>query len=285
MHNHDLQCIAETFGKAHPTAKGYTCLCPVHDDSTPSLSLSMDGDTLLVHCFAGCDPEEVLSAVRDAGFTGRMERNENFFAEQTAESKKEYAQKIWKESYAPEGSPVETYLRARGYTGEIPDSIAYHPCMKHAPSGQYFPAMIAAVTIFPSQEIVAIHRTYLKPDGSGKADVEPDKMMLGSVKGGAVMFGPQSGMMLHVAEGIETALSIFLSTGAPTWATLSASNMENLVLPSVQDVPLLLIGADPDIAGLKAAMRLGDREDLLGRSIILSASVAENTDFNDLLMR
>ncbi len=37
--------------------------CPAHDDRSPSLSIRDDGDKVLLHCFAGCDPSEVLTAV------------------------------------------------------------------------------------------------------------------------------------------------------------------------------------------------------------------------------
>jgi putative DNA primase/helicase len=131
MHNSDLEYIAECFGKAKRTARGYVCLCPIHDDSSPSLSLAMDGDTLLVHCFVGCPPEEVLTAVRETGYSGFIERNENFFAEQTAESKKEYAQAIWNEARPAKGTLAETYLRSRDITIDVPDCIRYHPRLKH----------------------------------------------------------------------------------------------------------------------------------------------------------
>ena len=42
----------------------YMARCPAHDDRSPSLSVSEgDNDTVLVHCFSGCETEDVLSAV------------------------------------------------------------------------------------------------------------------------------------------------------------------------------------------------------------------------------
>src|SRR5215218_4921040 len=36
--------------------------CPAHDDrSTPSLSLKAENGKLLLHCFAGCQPEDIVS--------------------------------------------------------------------------------------------------------------------------------------------------------------------------------------------------------------------------------
>ena len=69
---------------------------------------------------------------------------------------------------------------------------------------------------------VAVHRTYLLADGSGKADVAPDKASLGPVGGGAVRFGvPRYGEWLAVAEGIETTLSVIQVCGLAGWAALS----------------------------------------------------------------
>ena len=42
----------------------YVARCPAHDDKSPSLAIT-EGDEgkTLVHCFAGCETEDVLSAV------------------------------------------------------------------------------------------------------------------------------------------------------------------------------------------------------------------------------
>ena len=37
--------------------------CPAHDDKSPSLSIRDTGEKVLIHCFTGCDPEDVLTAV------------------------------------------------------------------------------------------------------------------------------------------------------------------------------------------------------------------------------
>lgn len=39
-------------------------LCPAHDDKFPSLSIRSTSDgKVLLHCFAGCDPEDILAAI------------------------------------------------------------------------------------------------------------------------------------------------------------------------------------------------------------------------------
>ena len=70
--------------------------------------------------------------------------------------------------------------------------------------------------------IYGVHRTWLRPDGSGKAAVAPQKAMLGRCAGGAVRLAPASDAV-QIAEGIETALAVLVATGVPTWAALSTS--------------------------------------------------------------
>jgi hypothetical protein len=75
----------------------------------------------------------------------------------------------------------------------------------------------------------AVHRTFLRPDGAGKADVKPQRMMLGACAGGAVRLTPVAAT-LQVAEGIETALAVLSATKQPTWAAGSAPALAALVL-------------------------------------------------------
>ena len=37
--------------------------CPSHEDRLPSLSITETDDKILIHCFAGCSPVEVLDSV------------------------------------------------------------------------------------------------------------------------------------------------------------------------------------------------------------------------------
>lgn len=41
----------------------YTCCCPAHDDKSPSLSVTLEGGKILLHCFAGCETREIADAV------------------------------------------------------------------------------------------------------------------------------------------------------------------------------------------------------------------------------
>lgn len=87
------------------------------------------------------------------------------------------------------GSPAQTYLEGRGIVGlhfnRVARTLRFHPSVLHGASGQRLPAMLAQIR-GPKGQPLGLHRTFLKPDGSGKADVEPQKMMLGPSSGGAV---------------------------------------------------------------------------------------------------
>jgi hypothetical protein len=38
-------------------------MCPAHDDQNPSLSVNQGHTAVVLRCWAGCDPAEVLAAI------------------------------------------------------------------------------------------------------------------------------------------------------------------------------------------------------------------------------
>jgi hypothetical protein len=140
--------------------------------------------------------------------------------------------------------------------------------------------MVALVTHGVDDSHLAIHRTFLARDGSGKAPVDPQKMMLGPVRGGAVRLAP-AGDALMVGEGIETTLTAMHSRGHPAWAALSTSGLKALELP--KDVREVIILADGEEAGRRAARDAAERWRREQR-LVRIAYAPEGTDFNDVLM-
>ena len=55
--------IAEACAQAKPTSTGWQACCPAHEDSHPSLSIGYEGDTVLLHCHAGCTVEAICAAL------------------------------------------------------------------------------------------------------------------------------------------------------------------------------------------------------------------------------
>ena len=75
---------------------------------------------------------------------------------------------------------------------------------------------------------VTLHRTFLRPDGSGKAEMRsPRKLMPGPVPAGsAIRLGPVR-EVLGIAEGIETALAASMMFKMPVWSVINAAGMSS----------------------------------------------------------
>jgi phage/plasmid primase-like uncharacterized protein len=129
-------------------------------------------------------------------------------------------------------------------------------------------------------ELIGVHRTFL--DGSRKAGIDPQKAMLGRAMGGAVRLAAAR-PTLAVAEGIESALSVFQSSGIPTWAALSAGGIEALVLPHVVEAVIIYADHDHHGRGTRAAREAGKRWASEGRRVRLIMPKRPGSDFNDLL--
>jgi hypothetical protein len=128
----------------------------------------------------------------------------------------------------------------------------------------------------------AVHRTYLRSDGSGKADIDPSKAMLGATAGGAVRLADGLGRLV-VVEGIESGLSLLcglLDGPATLWAGLSTSGLRGLRLPS--QAVRLTIACDGDRPGRQAAHALAERAHGLGWQVSI-LDPGTGRDFNDIL--
>jgi hypothetical protein len=279
---------AETIARALGGRKaggGWTVRCPVHDDSTPSLSICDAGTgKVLVRRHAGCDQERVIATLRSRGlwpksslrlFSRPAQRQPN----QDEATRSEAALAIWQSAMSAEGTLVETYLASRGLHLPPPNTLRFHAGLKH-PSGGIWPAMVALVMRGSDHAPLAIHRTYLARDGGGKAPVDPQKMMLGPCRGGAVRLAA-AGNVLMIAEGIETALSAMQATRNPTWAALSTSGLRTLDLPG--DVRDVIVLADGDEPGDAAARDCALRWKRQGRRVRI-ARPPQGMDFNDMLV-
>jgi hypothetical protein len=172
------------------------------------------------------------------------------------------------------------YLRSRGIVGPLPKALRFHAACWHGPTAKRYPAMIAAIQ---GNRLPAVHRTYLRSDGLGKADIERPRAMLGAVAGAAVRLS-EAHEQLVVCEGVETGLSLssgLLDAPARVWAALSTSGMQRLSLP--HRAGQLTIASDGDTAGREAANALAARADALGWRVTLMPA-PEGLDWNDVLM-
>jgi putative DNA primase/helicase len=278
---------AETIATAlggRKSGGGWMARCPAHDDRAPSLSIrDTDDGKVLVRCHAGCGQEQVISILRSRGLWNsngpRSRSNVQHKPDQDDARRSEAALAIWQSAQPAQGTPVETYLASRGIDLPPSDALRFHAGLKH-PSGGIWPAMVALVTSGADRRPLAIHRTFLAHDGGGKAPVDPQKMMLGPCRGGAVRLAPP-GDLLMVGEGIESSLAAMQATGHPAWAALSTSGLRTLDLP--EDVRDVIVLADGDEAGEAAARDCAWRWKRQGRQVRI-ARPPQGMDFNDLLV-
>ena len=179
------------------------------------------------------------------------------------------------------GTVVETYLRGRGITTlHGTGSLRFHPrCYYRSDDDgptETWPAMIAAVTDLDGR-LTGAHRTWLAPDGTGKAPIDTPRRAMGNLLGHAVRFGMLSSVMA-AGEGIETTLSLrCVMPDMAMAAALSAAHLAAVLFPPTLE--RLYVIRDNDPAGDGARDRLIERAIEAGiEPIVLSPRME---DFNE----
>jgi len=179
------------------------------------------------------------------------------------------------------GTVAATYLGNRGIAllRDI-TSLRFHPRCYYVPDEHHatetWPAMIAAVTDLDGNTTGA-HRTWLSPDGRGKAPVDTPRRAMGELLGHAVRFGAADDVMA-AGEGIETLLSLSqIMPDMPMAAGLSAAHLAAMRLP--RTLRRLYIARDDDKAGDAARDGLVERAQASGiEPIVLSPTLEDLND-------
>jgi hypothetical protein len=163
------------------------------------------------------------------------------------------------------------YLRqARAIACPLPPTLAFLP-----PRGpEQHPAMIAAFglpdepepgILAPPRNVTAVHLTLLKPDGSGKADIEHQKLFIGSPGNLPIVLAPPNDLLgMGMAEGIEDALTSYQVNGFGAWAAGSAGRMPALAPTVPEYIECVTIHAHPDKSGQDNALALAEALDRRG---------------------
>jgi putative DNA primase/helicase len=255
----------------------WLCRCPgaVHarGDRNPSLLLRDGERALLIKCFAGCSPAELLGIFRERGLMqGRQEGKETVWQPKpyVPDHKPDpEALRIWQRAQAISSSPAERYLVGRGLRDPFPPSLRFHPDVDG------YPAMVAAV-LSPDRRVIAVQVTFLERDR--KADVPHPRKTFGELGWGAVRLARATDE-LGLAEGTETALAAMQLTGVPTWACLGSQRMHRVAVPD--GVRRLHVFGDNDAAGRQAVERTAHVHQ--GREVVTRFPPAGANDYADLL--
>lgn len=238
-------------------------------------------------CANGCTPDQLDDALQRAlgtAWTPPARLPDADVAAQRA-SKQATALRLFSGSTAlTAADPAGLYLAGRGLAGFIGCPALRYRGDCHHQNGGRLPALVAQVMDAAGQPI-AVHRTYLDQRGR-KAGVDPCKMTLGPVRGGAVRLTPDPTppRELVIGEGIETSASAGLLLSLPAWAALSAGNLGGgLVLPDA--VHAVTIAADADKVGLREAQAAARRWRAEGRTVRIIVPTTAGRDFNDMLQQ
>jgi len=257
---------------------------------------------------AGCDRSDVIGELRRRGLWNgcgdtrpldpaereRQQREREARAAQRARKQawmRERALEIFHEARPALGTPAEFYLtwwrgvdcgaeRRAWWRQLLTDVIRFHPACPRGHIRQ--PAMVALMRSIADDRPTGIHRTFLKCDG----DKDGDRKMLGS-SGSAVikLIGAPPCRSLAIAEGIEKALGAvlrgYVPAGCAVWAPGSADALK--LFPVIDGVGELIILADNEPVGLKAAHQAVDRWRRVGRQTHVVPPPKGEKDFDEPL--
>ncbi|SEI14786.1 Toprim domain-containing protein [Rhizobium tibeticum] len=201
----------------------------------------------------------------------------------------ERARRLFRMTEPLSGTLADSYLRQRGIL-----RASSHPALRFHPSCYFrdlvsgrmssYPALIAAVTD-QTGAITGVHRTWLDPDGEGKARVDDPRRALGGLLGNAVRFRfPVDGLVpvMVAGEGLESILSLsHVMPGMPMVSALTANHLAAFRPPA--GCLRLYVAADADAAGRHGIEGLSRWAQALG--ILPLVLTPELGDFNEDLRR
>lgn len=198
---------------------------------------------------------------------------------------------LWQEGLPIVDTIAELYLRHRGLfiAPEVQvAALRFHPaCPFRLEDGAAarLPTLLGLMRDIITDEPKAIHRTALRADGSGKADLPGlgnAKKMLGPAKGAALKLTGDAEVIdgLGIAEGIESALTVICAGWRPVWACGPAGAVGSF--PVLSGIESLTIFADADRAGMAAAGTCQARWINAGLECRILAPPEAGTDWNDV---
>ncbi|HCG6133629.1 hypothetical protein HKB31_10640 [Vibrio alginolyticus] len=290
------------------------------------------------------DFQYVLNEVADyLGLSGKEWKGASIQTQQTQPQPKVDAshlrkcryslRKAWQTAYdltAPEAKLARIYLSRRGLDLKklnlygLSKTMRFNPAMplyetrkvngikKNLFIGK-FPALVSLVT-YPDGKAATIHRTFLDHQGNKLKmavegiEVNAKKLMSRCesrpLTGSAIHLAEINGEILHVTEGIETALSVkqmLADRGCqnePVWACISSTILESFQPP--KGVKYIFVWADKDTkrvvhgktveAGLDAAMGLAERLEDSDEWVVIMYPTwdiptgVKSIDWNDVLV-
>lgn len=194
------------------------------------------------------------------------------------------ARNLWDRCKPLAGTLGELYLHSRSIDDADHPSLRFDQALQYKEDHEvsHWPAIVAALTDLEGH-VLAVHRTWLEPEGRRKADLPSPRKMLGYSNGAGVRFRnhllPDCDVV--IGEGIETVLSILHAMPQSAGiATLSSTLVPRILIPPTNG--RILIATDRDPAGYNAALKLKKR--LQDEQRTAELILPKDADFNDDLV-
>ena len=283
---HPLPAIVGASLKLIRAGNEWKACCPFHADRSPSFTIYEGGERF--HCF-GCgaagDVLDYLQRAHDVSLREAAAMLEGGNVpmvvqpplppeperDTTAE-----AIAIWRAAGPIAGTPGEAYLRGRGLDLRLPESLRF---ARLRYGSKTLPCLVALIAN-AENKIGGVQRTFVKEDGSGKADIPAPKLSLGRIAGGAIRLAPAAAHLI-VTGGLEDGLTLQQEMGLAVWAATGEGNMAGVALPV--GVRFVTIGADRDEAGERHARRAAEAFAEQGRTVAIIRPMPGFGDFNSEL--
>ena len=271
----DLSAVVSMWTKLRPRGKSEMVgLCPFHEERSPSLEVNNAKG--LFHCH-GCGASgDHFTALRKLGgmtfrqafevltdgtfpIVSEVERAKRKADDAAAMARRRrQGVSVWQSAVPIAGTLAETYLRFRGITMDIPETVRfarlpYFDQETRERLADDLPALVCALQD-GAGDLVGVQRIYLAPDGLGKADVPKAKLSLGVIVGSAFRASGwhySGAASVVVCEGAPDALT--LAQGLPgqqVWAACGTGLMPRVEFPA--GVSEAVLAGDNDAAGRNA---------------------------------
>jgi putative DNA primase/helicase len=241
------------------------------------------GDVIaLVQKLDNCDFREAVATLTGERLSGDIERpkyqpekdDPQLGANDYERQQRDAARWLWRASKPTTGTMVELYLPSRGIDLPLPKTVRFLPANRPG----HHPAMLVPYGLPKEPEpglldiaedaITAVQLTFLRPDGTDKADIKPNKITIGSPAGMPMVLAPMNDLLgLAICEGIEDALTAHQVSGLGAWASGGAAFMPKLGAAVADHVEAITICAHDDKAGQRYARALADALDARGFEI------------------
>lgn len=287
--NYPLSALVEQYAPLRRNPQGGVACCPFHDDRNPSFSIFANDTRFRCHgCGASGDVITFIQLAQGVGFSeafkmltdGTIPVPESIKSDPPDNVDRiQEARALFELAISAEGTPAETYMRHRGITIPIPASIRF--AALHYKGLGKMPCLVAALQN-KAGEMTGIQRTFLMPDGKGKAKVAKPKLSLGKVSGSAIYLNESfANGLAVVCEGLEDGMSLAQLAGASVLVAAGASMMRKMEFPI--GISSVIIASDNDYAGLVAAKKAAEAYFVRGIPVRLFRPLDGFKDFNDEL--